>query len=838
MNAGPGEFEGKLLEGAHLDIDAHAVYQLGAQLITDDEQALLELVKNSYDAEASMVGVRVNTNYVPRENHPFLDQGDVGYIEIEDDALGMDKQGLLRSWLVISLSSKRVDGSAKVPSPNLKRYPMGDKGLGRLGSMKLGRSLMVESFTDKSKPGYRVFFRWTDCRSGQPLGQVPVRMEAIKNERERRGTTVRICGLHDPAGWKAERRAKRLQTKLSVLISPFQKFRDFVISISVDSVPVELASLTDEFRETSPLRMEFDWDGARLRAQGRLRLNWFKRKDVDGYNQFIAIDHGVAFIAFLKKTVKGFESSFGLKASGRKGWLLEFERFLKPESLFKELDVAGLRDPGPFRGEIDVYDLESLVSGKENVFSSLGLYREYIRSLNGVYVYRDRFGVRMAPDWLRLGEAFTGGYGFYSMRPSNSIGFVQLTVASNDRLIEKSDREGFVENEAYRGFIDICGEMIERINETLNLLGKKGAEFLRVQKGELSSEASDGDSDLPPPPEVGALTEALKQANGIRNRLAAKTAHHQTELTHIDAAARRTTWTKKLPPAVKVELDGLQQRIEREVKSLEQDRNELDQLVQILDQQSSLAAKFRRRYEEFSSKSQLLYEMVGVGLAAQTLAHDIGGLTGDITSRTAAILKELRRRAYEPEKIVPHVEGIRSAVAAITASSDLIRPMLRANRTVLEIAPVSKIVRDFMEQRGERLRTNNILWELVCEHGSDFSVKFNRGRFVQIFENLLSNSEYWLKQFDGKSPGRITIKVERPNIIFWDSGRGVRDDLEDRMFELFVSGKPKGEGNGLGLFIISKLLERDQCSIVLDSERNSFDRRYKFVVNLTGILEV
>src|SRR6266480_2993361 len=43
-----------------LRIDAHALVQLGEQLITDDEQALLEIVKNSYDADAEWARIRIN----------------------------------------------------------------------------------------------------------------------------------------------------------------------------------------------------------------------------------------------------------------------------------------------------------------------------------------------------------------------------------------------------------------------------------------------------------------------------------------------------------------------------------------------------------------------------------------------------------------------------------------------------------------------------------------------------------------------------------------------------------------------------------------------------------
>ena len=52
----------------HLDIDAHVVHQLGDELITDSEQALLELVKNSYDADAEWCNVLIDTKTTEKIN--------------------------------------------------------------------------------------------------------------------------------------------------------------------------------------------------------------------------------------------------------------------------------------------------------------------------------------------------------------------------------------------------------------------------------------------------------------------------------------------------------------------------------------------------------------------------------------------------------------------------------------------------------------------------------------------------------------------------------------------------------------------------------------------------
>ncbi len=83
----------------HFSIHASVVFQLGESLVTDATQALLELVKNSFDADASFCKLEVNTS--------FSDSRGAGQIIVEDDGTGMDESAIERGWLTISDSPKR-----------------------------------------------------------------------------------------------------------------------------------------------------------------------------------------------------------------------------------------------------------------------------------------------------------------------------------------------------------------------------------------------------------------------------------------------------------------------------------------------------------------------------------------------------------------------------------------------------------------------------------------------------------------------------------------------------------------------------------------------------------
>jgi len=128
-------------------VDASVVFQLGESLVSDVVQALVELVKNAYDADASFVRIVVDTeNFPPADLE--IDAGShshapsPGYILIEDDGTGMTRSVIRQGWLTISRSPKRTFKRELRVTPK-GRTPLGDKGLGRLGVQRLGNRVHI-----------------------------------------------------------------------------------------------------------------------------------------------------------------------------------------------------------------------------------------------------------------------------------------------------------------------------------------------------------------------------------------------------------------------------------------------------------------------------------------------------------------------------------------------------------------------------------------------------------------------------------------------------------------------------------------------------------------------
>src|SRR5882724_3406873 len=102
---------------------------LGDQLIRDANVAVFELVKNAYDADASRCSVVIE----------HADDPANARIVVDDDGVGMDENILRNVWMVIATDFRTLQRQQNARTEKFNRYPLGEKGLGRLSIHKLGR---------------------------------------------------------------------------------------------------------------------------------------------------------------------------------------------------------------------------------------------------------------------------------------------------------------------------------------------------------------------------------------------------------------------------------------------------------------------------------------------------------------------------------------------------------------------------------------------------------------------------------------------------------------------------------------------------------------------------
>jgi signal transduction histidine kinase len=132
---------------------------LGEELNPSPDIGILELIKNSYDADANQCTVELKSVHIKG-----------GSIHIWDDGNGMTAEEIRNGWLILG-DSLKIQGS-KSPSG---RFIVGSKGLGRLGALRLGHSVSLRS-RPKNEPGkqYRVEIDWQEFDNAKVVEDVEI----------------------------------------------------------------------------------------------------------------------------------------------------------------------------------------------------------------------------------------------------------------------------------------------------------------------------------------------------------------------------------------------------------------------------------------------------------------------------------------------------------------------------------------------------------------------------------------------------------------------------------------------------------------------------------------
>jgi hypothetical protein len=515
---------------AELRVGAHVLVQLGSELVTDVEQAILECVKNSYDADSPgcridvdtrEVGVRIESGPAAKlrrfnkssetvEVGLYDSRGQrlsatsvvkddeilrrhlsyTGRITIEDRGDGLTSEQLQDSWLVISRSSKRGEHGVQKSKTAKGRTPLGDKGLGRLGSMKLGDILRIETATAPAASLATAQFRWADCESARTVDEIPVFVEVVANTEKFKGTRVSVLGLRDLSEWRRKDRINEITRSLARLISPFEATSTFPVGITLDGAGHSLVSVTEDVLRRAIAEFSFRWDtdpnkGQRvLVAEARFRKRLFtserSKKQKDRTALIFGSDNGASFADALRDygRLKQYDER-AIEINGP--WFIELKRTFKWSEMLLDSGAA-VADPGPFSGAFYFFHLDNTGEPDEVAAAGIGVDRNLIKGMTGISILRDGFRVRSQGDWLELSSGMTSG-STYNMRVDNTIGYFALTDESNYSLIEKSDREGFVEDAAYRGFMRIALKCRTFANDALELVRRALDDHYRKQIG-------------------------------------------------------------------------------------------------------------------------------------------------------------------------------------------------------------------------------------------------------------------------------------------------------------------------------------------------------------------
>ena len=371
---------------------------LGADLVTNDVVAVIELVKNSYDAFASNVWIRFR-------NDPAL--GTV--LEIEDDGEGMTRDIIENVWCLVATPYKELNPVAR--RGEKERRVAGEKGLGRLSVARLGGRLHMLTKAPES-PCWEVDVNWIDISEGGDLSTSFARCREYieKSPFKVSGTRLLIQNL---SGQWDENRILDLEENIARLISPFSELGDFNIYLSGFG-----KSQTEEVRIESPEFLS--------KPKYKISGNVDKKGNGEYSYEFSPIGDGYG---------RGNEIKFS--------WGQIYD-YIQDKSRFSfSSDTAHC---GPFSFEIRAWDISSDDTQEiANRFDfQKSQVRKAIRAHKGISIYRD--GILVLPksdnarDWLGLDLRRVSKVGT-RLSTSQLVGYVSISAENNPKIEDTSDRE-------------------------------------------------------------------------------------------------------------------------------------------------------------------------------------------------------------------------------------------------------------------------------------------------------------------------------------------------------------------------------------------------------------
>jgi signal transduction histidine kinase len=450
----------KASQGRALRPRARILRTLGEELISSEIVAILELVKNSYDADARIVLVSFSAS---------LEKGH-GRLDISDDGHGMDLETVETAWMEPATDTKKKARFSKY----LKRRLLGEKGVGRFAAARLAEELELITKSPDSHREIYALFDWTQFdHDDRYLDEVlilaeeriprefvsgrstPIKVKRVKGDLPRdggHGTVLRMSKLKRT--W-TEVELNDLHRGLSRLISPFETDKKFRIFLQL---PHETASTAQEVEAPEVIKYpHYSIDGT-VSDKGRYTLTIHVYSEAETKT----------FTGWFRRDVSPGQTTVGM--------------FEVADDETRPIICGALS----FR--VLVWDRDQLDNINQKLGTGIRSIRRDLDSIAGISIYRD--GFRVLPygepdnDWLRLDIRRVQNP---TMRLSNNqlTGYITIGADSNPELRDQSNREGLNNNQAYTELQSIMLLSLSKLEELRYSEKKKLRQSVAARAGGL-----------------------------------------------------------------------------------------------------------------------------------------------------------------------------------------------------------------------------------------------------------------------------------------------------------------------------------------------------------------
>lgn len=776
-------------------IMARTILELGAELISSDGVALYELIKNGIDAGSSRVHISLQIRIgrplydmlveefvdadftLPELRQAVIEEMETAgmagvradvrkdlvrrvksmtrraqmqkvlaawyqehdWLMVRDAGHGMSRSDLSQIYLTIGTRSRHQQRMA-LGANSTARAPLGEKGVGRLSTMRLGDVLEVvtsrkgEARESVLEVDWGLFSHESDALLSQI--RVSPRQGSRKDDRQSQGTKVIIRHLKD--AWTAEKLEKLAADEFSKLVDPFE-------SAAANRI------------------LHLSFNGARVYIP-----------EID--KRYLNVAHGRCNATFT--VTRGRP-----ELSGSAHYMLRGKsRNFKLDTV-DLMSVTGLTSPKPLR-ELGKFEMElwwfnrRLFVAIPDLGSRTEISKEIAKWSGGLMLFRD--GYRVNPygsggdDWLELDKRAFSARGF-KLNRQQVVGRAKISWR-NHGLIDQTNREGLSDTPEKRLLIKLLQHVIFT--------------------------------------EFKIFLDNEDKAARIQERTTFENIEEKVQSTEEEILARLDDIDNIIPAG--------ERHLTKKTRDL------VRELSRYMGEAKALS-------DEMANDRQQLVHLAGIGLMVEFIMHELERTTSSTLSTLRDIDSTALTRPTQSSLVIlsDQLKTLHKRVANLD-------PISSSRRQVKEKFDIFQTIRQVIEGRQGQIARHGFIIDGSFRDDGKWNVKAVRGMFIQIIENLLSNSFYWAKfqsEIERGLEPRITIDVDPVDnlVIITDNGPGVAPEIASEIFQPFVTRRPAGEGHGLGLYISREIAHYHGWTLDIERTSNVREGRYNsFILDMSG----
>jgi signal transduction histidine kinase len=769
------------------NISARMAKLIGQENFANAEGAIIELVKNCYDADASVCIV--------------VFKGSALYII--DDGDGMTEKIITDYWMTMGTNNK----DNNLATARKARIRTGAKGIGRFALDRLGIGCEMITYTEKTcavewKVEWSKFddakAKITDITASiddldefdfkskveEILSFTKVSEDFFKKHfLTPGGTIIKITALRDQ--WEQDT-IKQLFQNLELLIPPLET-NTFSIFLYSDNQ----ANL---YGKVKPAPFD-DYDYklvASVKSNHQVIIKLTRNELIVSALQ----DRGLFDASELDKI------RYSLEKFSENGFEIDttLENLLPG---FKEINkVNQLNNIGPF--DFTFYFLKRGGAQEKDEDERVFPYRSVdysdrahlLNNYGGIKLFRDNFRVRpygepksSAFDWLELGPRVvqnpTVTRPGYRVRPNQVYGIINISKVSNLAFQDKSNREGLQENDTFSVFKELLLAIINVFENDRN-----------------------------------QIMMALKKL--FDN-------HNQREKAKSEAGKKIKDFNKKTSKKKKNTTPEEKQKL-------------LDEAEDVINTSEEAIKALKEDIDELLNEQKILRVLASTGLTVSSFAHELKSLSGALIPRSENVKRELSKY-IKPGALDsvqarrnPYVmlDDIRSDDERISQWLDFALSSLRKDKRKRVKINLVDYIEKLHKTWSSLLSLKKI--ELIIDKSKFLSVFFTGFEIDldSIFNNLISNSVEAFVRPDATSKREIKLSFSLSqsggiSIVYQDSGPGLSTEISDlnQIFQPFFSTKrdPRtGEliGTGLGMWLVKSTIDEYKGTTRIGSDRPGF----------------